>query len=63
VSNLIKLGTNYPWIKGIQICSNKGPDPLEMGDNHINVNMGWGYLKISFFRITGPILTRLKRNH
>jgi hypothetical protein len=23
-----KLGTDYPWIKGIQVCSNKGPGPL-----------------------------------
>jgi hypothetical protein len=21
----IKLGTIYPWVKGIQICSNEGP--------------------------------------
>ena len=20
-----KLGTKYPWVKGIQVCSNKGP--------------------------------------
>jgi hypothetical protein len=25
----IKLGTNYPWVKGIQVCSNKGPGPLQ----------------------------------
>jgi hypothetical protein len=27
--NSIKLGANYPWVKGIQVCSNKGPDPLQ----------------------------------
>jgi hypothetical protein len=41
----IKLGTNYPWVKGIQVCSNKGPGFLQRGDNHKNVKMGWGHLK------------------
>jgi hypothetical protein len=27
--NSFKLGANYPWVKGIQVCSNKGPDPLQ----------------------------------
>jgi hypothetical protein len=29
----IKLDTHYPWVKGIEVCSNKGPGPLQMGDN------------------------------
>jgi hypothetical protein len=33
----IKLYTNYFWMKGIHVCSNKGPDPLQRGDNHKNV--------------------------
>jgi hypothetical protein len=33
-------------VKGIQICSNKGPGPLQRGDNHKNVKMGWGHLEI-----------------
>jgi hypothetical protein len=33
------------------------------GDNHKNVKMGWGYLKILFSRTTGPILTRLGTNY
>jgi hypothetical protein len=49
-------------VKGIQVYSNKGPSPLQRGDNHKNVKMGWGHLKI-FFRTTGPILTRLGTNH
>jgi hypothetical protein len=49
-------------VKGIQVCSNKGPGPLLRGDNHQNVKMGWGHLKI-FSRTTGPILTRLGTNH
>jgi hypothetical protein len=27
----IKFGTKYPWMKGIQNCSNKGPVPIERG--------------------------------
>jgi hypothetical protein len=46
-------------VTGIQVCSNKGPGPLQRGDNHKNVKMGWGHLKIFFSRTTWPILTRL----
>jgi hypothetical protein len=59
--NSIKLGTNYPWVKGIQVCSIKGPGLLQRGDNHKNVKMGWGPLKI-FSRTTGPILTTLHKS-
>jgi hypothetical protein len=34
--------------------SNKGPDPLQRGDNHKNVKMEWCHLKI-FSRTIGPI--------
>jgi hypothetical protein len=47
---LVKLGTYYPWMKGIHVCSIKGPGPLQRGGNHKNVIMGWGYLKILFLR-------------
>jgi hypothetical protein len=50
-------------MKGIQVCSNKGPDPLQRGDNHKNVKLGCDHLKIFFSRTTGPILTRLSTNH
>jgi hypothetical protein len=53
----IKLGTNYPWVNGIQVCSNKGPGPLHRGDNHKNVKMGWGHLKNFISK------TRLGTNH
>jgi hypothetical protein len=46
-------------MKENQVCSNKGPDPFQRGDNHKNVKMGWGNLKIFFSRTIGPILTRL----
>jgi hypothetical protein len=50
-------------VKGIQVCSNKGLLPLQRGDNHKNVKMGRGHLKIFFSRTTGPILTTLGTNH
>jgi hypothetical protein len=48
-----KLSTNYPWVKGIQVSSNKGPDPLQRGVNHKNVKkkkkkIAWCHLKIFF---------------
>jgi hypothetical protein len=39
----MKLGTNHSWVKGILDCSNKGPDPLQMGDNHKIAKMGCGH--------------------
>jgi hypothetical protein len=50
-------------VKGIQVCSNKGPGPLEKGDNLKNVKMGWDHLKIFFSRTTWPILTRPGTDH
>jgi hypothetical protein len=50
-------------MKGIQVCSNKGPGPLQSGDNHKNVKIGWNHLKIIFSKTTGPILTKLGTNH
>jgi hypothetical protein len=50
----IKLGINHPWVKGILNCSNKGPGPLQRGDNLKNTKMWWGHLKIFFSRTTEP---------
>jgi hypothetical protein len=50
-------------VKGNQVCSNKGPSPLQRGDNHKNVKMGWIYLKIFLSRTARPILTTLVTNH
>jgi hypothetical protein len=33
---LIKFGTYYPCMKGIQVCSIKRPVPLQRGNNHKN---------------------------
>jgi hypothetical protein len=50
----LKLGTSYPLVKRIQVCSNKGPDPLQRGNNHRNVGKGWGHLKILFLKTMKP---------
>jgi hypothetical protein len=49
-------------VKGIQVFSIKGPGPIQRVDNHKNVKVGWGLLKI-FSRTTGSILTRLGKSH
>jgi hypothetical protein len=30
---LTRLGTNHPWVKGIQVCSNEGDSPSSSGDD------------------------------
>jgi hypothetical protein len=50
-------------VRRIQVSSNKGPGPLQREDNHKNVKMGWGHIKIFFSRTTGLLLTRLGTNH
>jgi hypothetical protein len=50
----IKLGINHSWVKGILSCSNKGPGPLQRGDNLKNAKMEWVHLKIFFSRATEP---------
>jgi hypothetical protein len=37
---LIELGINYLWVKGIQVCSNKGLGSLQKGDDYKNIKMG-----------------------
>jgi hypothetical protein len=32
-SNLTRLGTNHPWVTGIQVSSKKGDSPSPGGDN------------------------------
>jgi hypothetical protein len=41
-------------VKEIQVCSIKGPGPLQRVDNHKNVKMGWDPLKILFLRTMKP---------
>jgi hypothetical protein len=41
-------------MKRIQVCSNKGPGPLQRRYNYRIVRKGWGHLKILFLRTTKP---------
>jgi hypothetical protein len=50
----IKLGTEYPLVKRIQVYSNKGPGTLQTGDNHRNVRKGSVHLKFLFLRTMKP---------
>jgi hypothetical protein len=49
-------------VKELHVYSNKGPGPLQRGNNHKNINMGWGHFEI-FSITTGPILTRFGSDH
>ena len=40
-----KLGTKYPWMKGIQVCSRKGPRLFPRGDNYEIAKIHWRNLK------------------
>jgi hypothetical protein len=50
---LIILSTNHLCIKGIEVCTNKGTNSLQRGDNHTNAKIGWGHPNF-FSRITKP---------
>jgi hypothetical protein len=39
----IKLDANHPWVKGTLNYTNKGPDPLQRGDNHKNAKIWRGH--------------------
>jgi hypothetical protein len=41
-------------VKGIEVCSNKGPGPVQRGDNCKHIKMGWSHLKIFFFKTMKP---------
>jgi hypothetical protein len=49
----IKHGTSHSWVKRIQDCSNKGPGPLQRGDNHRHLKVEWHHLEI-FLKTTEP---------
>ena len=40
-----KLGTKHPWVKGIQVCSNKGPRFFPRGDYYEIAKIYWRNLK------------------
>ena len=60
---LTKLGTKYPWVKGIQVCSNEGPHSSPRGDNNEIAKIHWRNSKIFFFRTNEPISTKLGTKH
>jgi hypothetical protein len=49
-------------MKGIQVFKRDIDRLIQRGDNHKNVKLGWGHLKIFFSRTTGPISTKLGKN-
>ena len=53
----------HPWVKGVQVSSNKGPRPFPRGDNYQKANKHGRNLKIFFSRTTGPISTKLGIKH
>ena len=53
----------HPWVKGIQVCSNKGPRPFPRGDNYQIAKIHWRNLKIFFSWTTGLISTKLGTMH
>ena len=34
-----RLGTNHPWVKGIQVCTKDGDRPSPRGDNNERVKI------------------------
>ena len=58
-----KLGTNHPFKKGIQVCSNEWPHPFRKGDNSKTIKIILKNLKNFIFRTTGSISTKLGTKH
>jgi hypothetical protein len=50
----MKLRTSHHYVKGIHNYSNKGPGPVQRGDNYKNVNISWGHIKIFLSRTSMP---------
>ena len=49
-------------MKEILNCTNKGPGPLQRGDNYKNTKLGWGHLKISVEILNAASVLILKLN-
>ena len=58
-----KLGVKLPWVKGIQICSDKGPCLFPRGNNSEMAKIHWQNLIIFFSRTTGSISIKLSTKH
>jgi hypothetical protein len=59
---LTRLGTNYPWVKGILICSKEGDSPIPRGDNSVRVKIHGKFLRI-FSRTSRPKSIKLGTNY
>jgi hypothetical protein len=46
----VKRDANYPCMKGIRVCLDKGTNHHQRGDNHKTANIGWNHLKILYAR-------------
>ena len=53
----------YPWVKGIQVCSNEGPCPFPGEDNWGIERQNLQLLKIFLSRTTVPISTTHGTRH
>ena len=58
-----KLVTMHPWVKGIQVCLNKGPCSFSRADNYKMVKIHRQISKIFFSRSTEPFSTKLGTKH
>ena len=58
-----KLGEKYPWVKGIQVCSNYRPYNSQRGDNWEILNINWQLLKGFFSRTTRPHSTKFSTKY
>jgi hypothetical protein len=49
----ITVGSNHPWVKVIQVCSNgrRGLIHVQRGDNHKNAKMGQVHFKSNLLKI------------
>ena len=58
-----QLGTKHPWLEGIQLCSNEGPNLFSRGDNYEIPKIHLQNLKIFFSRTTWTVSTKLGMKH
>jgi hypothetical protein len=56
-----KLYANHSCMKEIYVFTDKGPGPLQSGNNHQNSKIGWSHFKIYISRTTGSEKLKFKR--
>jgi hypothetical protein len=60
---LTRLGTNHPWLMGIQFFSKEGDSPFPRGDNSERVKIHCKFLRIFFSRTSRPKSIKLGTNY